>query len=490
MIRRRQVLQGAGAAAVGAMMLRGRRAFGQTAAEGTPTYFIEICLRDQLDFGHVFVAPGLAKNGNLIRGENGRKAALFYPSSELVAMPNDVFLTPQSDVLKPHVDTIAMMELCQLTEGPVHGHEAANPVRSPGRTTQQGGGRVAMWQGEPGSSSGEGAFYSSTPTPASLHNYWQKKVTPGLRNAVAIKGVDRPGAIYHFGAGMAGAELDRIQTVDSLLKAFPATIGADTNILKSPEEANLVAALLKRADQRFLASRGGSQALHDNHLAQLSEAHGLVYQGAPKQFSLPLTVEERAFWSAGVPARYGRTTIDIWEQAAYAFKLISADVVRTVALEVDIGDVHGERTQSQMTKQTLIVTVTLARLIEQLKAAGLYDRTLIAIYTSDGGRAPAAGSSGDEGRNGAILAGGMIRGGYYGDIRADGAHNDGQYYRYFMPDLTTGAPIADGTRGDDKRVPGSYLWRTVAKALQIPDALASSFPDVAGGKPLPFLLRA
>src|SRR5687767_5202721 len=121
-----------------------------------------------------------------------------------------------------------------------------------------------------------------------------------------------------------------------------------------------------------------------------------------------LTQAERTYWSAGVPAANGRTTIDVWEQAAYAFKLVCNDITRSVALEVDIGDVHGERTDPQMRDQTLITVLPLARLIESLKLAGLYDKTLIVVWTNDGGRAPAAGSSGDEGKNGAILAGGMI----------------------------------------------------------------------------------
>ena len=32
-------------------------------------------------------------------------------------------------------------------------------------------------------------------------------------------------------------------------------------------------------------------------------------------------------------------------------------------------------------------------------------------------------------------------------------------------------------------------WRTVMSALRIPNDLASSFPDVAGATPLPFVLR-
>jgi hypothetical protein len=58
-----------------------------------------------------------------------------------------------------------------------------------------------------------------------------------------------------------------------------------------------------------------------------------------------------------------------------------------------------------------------------------------------------------------------------------------------MPDLATGIAINDGSTGNDKRVPGAHVWRTVMKALQIPDAVAAQFPDVAGAHPLAWMLR-
>src|SRR5262245_33236505 len=185
-----------------------------------------------------------------------------------------------------------------------------------------------------------------------------------------------------------------------------------------------------------------------------------------------------------MPPKYGRTTIDAWEQAAYAFKLIAGGTVRTVALEVDIGDVHGERTAAQMMDQTAITVMPLVRLIAELKLAGLYDRTLIAVYTSDGGRAPAAGSTGDEGKNGLILAGGMVRGGYYGDIQIAGDDGDGHVYRYHAPDAATGLPISNGTTRNDRRLPASRIWRTVAQALKVPNSFLGRFPDVASAAPL------
>ncbi len=459
-----------------------------SAAPFKPTYLIEICLRDQFDFGHVMVAPGLATNGNLKRGEAGRKAALFFSPNELTALANNVFLTPQSAVLKPHLDTIAMVELCELTYGPVHGHEAGNPIRSPGRGAQAGAGkRLAMWEGEPGQNNGEGATYSSTPTPAALHNYEQKRLSPGLRNGVIVKGTQRAGAIYHFGAGLAGAEPDRYQDVDGLLRAFPKTMSSSS--LLPPEQAQFLEKSLGRFDQALWSQRRASKAVVDNHLAQLSEAQGVLGKVSTSSFSLPLTGDETAYWSAGVPAKYGRTTIDVWAQAAYAFKLVSSGLVRSVALEIDIGDVHGQRTADQMRDQTAVVVLPLLRLIEKLKAAQLYEQTLIVISTADGGRAPAAGSSGDEGKNGVILAGGAVRGGYYGNIKADSDDADGHKYRYFMPDLDTGTPNGTGTLGNDKRLPAANLFKSIMAASGVTNETLNQFPDLSSAKTLPWLFR-
>lgn len=482
---RRSLIQGACGLAAAPALMRAGEAWAQTVA---PTFLIEICLRDQVDFGHVMVAPGLATDANLRRGENGRRAALFFSQNELIARPNNVYLTPQSLVLQPHLDTIAMVELCELTYGPVHGHEASNPIRSPGRGGQAGAGtRLPMWDGEPGQNNGEGANYSSTPTPVALHNRIQKQLTPGLRNGVVIKGTERSGAIYHFGAGLSGAEPDRYQDVPALLRAFPASTSA-TSIMP-PAEARFVEKGLGKMDKALLARRGLSAQSLANHTTQLSEASGVLGKVTTTSFTLPLTPTERAYWSAGVPGKYGRTTIDVWEQAAYAFKLVNSGLTRSVAIEVDIGDIHGERTAPQMKAQTEVIVLPLLRLIESLKAAGMYDRTLIVISTADGGRAPAAGSSGDEGKNGVILAGGMIKGGYFGDIRADSADGDGHRYRYKMPDLATGVPDPTGTLVNDRRVPAANLWRTIMSAVAVPTATLNSFPSIASAATLPWLLR-
>lgn len=55
-------------------------------------------------------------------------------------------------------------------------------------------------------------------------------------------------------------------------------------------------------------------------------------------------------------------------------------------------ELHGDgvRTESVLRTQAQQVARPLARLITDLKAAGLYDRTVIAVYTLDGSRRPAA----------------------------------------------------------------------------------------------------
>jgi hypothetical protein len=483
---RRQVLQATGTLAAGAAI--GSRGHAEAQVAGEPTFSIEINLCGQIDWGHVFVAPGLATNANLIRGSTGNAAALFYNSSQLTLKPNNVYLTPESIALAPHVDTIAMVELSDLPYHPVHGHDMGNPVRSPGRTLTPLAGRPAMWINEPGQASYNWERYSSTPTITPLHNYWQKQITPSVRNGVVLKAPDTR-LVFHTGAGLAGSEPDRFTTGDSLLAAFPPSTQQPASILAAAEEARFATDYLTRRDLRFMTARGMPATAIDDHRAQLSEAKGLLYQ-PPRPFDLALTSTERSYWSAGLPPpRVGYQTQPFGEILGYAFKLIASDVVRSVAVELIYDDIHGQRPPDLMAKYSAITVLPLVRLIESLKAAGIYDRTLITVYCCDGSRGPSAGSYGDHGKNGVILAGGMIRGGYYGDLRVESTLSDGHTFRYFMPDIATGQPIPQGTTGDDRRLPSAYLHRTIARALKIPDSVLKQFPDVAAASPLGWLLR-
>ena len=455
-----------------------------------PTYFIEVNLRDQWDHGHVFVAPKLAQTANLKRGAYGRRAAIFAPTTEIKNVAGTrVYLTNDSLALEPHVDTIAMVDTCELSSGDIHGHEAANPTRSPGRTKQSNKpGYTSMFMNERGSNHPQGceAYYSATPTPAALHNYYAKKKDPASKVGIAFKGVGRSlHTVYHFGAGLPNGELDRMLNREQLFDHFPSTT-EDLNVLPTANDADVLTRLLKRIDPAFLQKRQIAATQHD---ANVDEAKRLLYSGETRVVSVPLTDEEEAYWSPGVPNQVTQSSkAQIWEQFAWAYKLVKHDLTRTVALEFDYVDVHDQRQESQVRVQAQQIALPLARLITKLKQDGIYDRTLIAIYTTDGSRSPAANSSGSEGKNTVIFAGGMIKGGYYGDIGIAGDDGDGHRYSYFMPDLTTGVAVADGKTDNTGRIPGASLWRTAAKALKIPDG-ELQFPDVKDAKPLDFMLR-
>jgi hypothetical protein len=470
-------------------------AFGEAKAEemdSPPILFIEIDLRDQWDFGHVFVAPGLATFANLKRGSSGDQCAMFFTPDQLAPRNDRIYLTPLSLPLEPHLDTIAMIETCELGIGDIHGHEASNPQRSPGRTNAAKPGYLEMGANELGLGGvpGNQVHYSTTPTPAALHNYWMKQLDPAVRNGVAFKGISREHTAYHFSAGLPGGELDRLQTRAQLFAAFPDKL-EDYNTLPTPEQAAALAEILRRADDRFLQRLEYTEAAQLAHHSTIDELPGRLYVGVPKLVSIPLDEPETAYWSAGVPPQVGagNKKAEIWEMVGWAHKLIANGLVRTVALEFDYLDWHDYRDQALMDTLALQTVLPLARLIESLKLAGLYDRTLIAVYTLDSGRSPAAYSSGNIGKSGLMLAGGMIKGGYYGDVGVAGDQGDGHVYSFSMPDIATGAPLP-GVTDNSQRMPGAPVWKTVMKALQIPDEVADSFPDVAGAPHLPWMLRA
>lgn len=466
------------------------------------TLFVELDLRDQWDQGHVFVAPGLATYTGLRKGEQGDAAALFYTADELYFAGNRVYLTGDSRVLEPHLADIAFIDTCEPSRGPIHGHEAGNALRSPGRT-ENSSGMMPMFENDPASSdSGNVLYYGSTPTPASLHNYHQKTLDPTLRNGIAFKGISRSAhTVYHFGAGLAGAELDRVRSRTQLFETFPSFI-EDLNVVPTAEEAEALTEILRRVDSRFLGKRRYDETAITNHRTQITQAREVLHVREPRLVSVPLTPEEEAYWSAEVPNQMctrsdeesfecGADAVkgQIWEQCAWATKILTGGLTRTVALEFDYMDLHGFRPEIAVRTQARQLSYPLARMIEQFKAAGVWHRTLIAVYCADGSRSPAANSYGHQGKNTIILAGGMIRGGYYGDISVAGNTGDGHNYAYHIPDPVTGAPL-EGRTGTDGRLSSAAVWRTVMKAAGVPDGLCASFSEVAGARPLDFLLRA
>ena len=500
-LRRRRFMQSVGAAlgvplfgggvAAGFRFAMNEELFGTahaySQADLVPTYFIEINLRDQWDFQHVFVPPGIATAQNLIRGADGNKCTLYYGAEQLTAAGNNFYLTPDSSALMPHLDSIAVCETNEICVGAIHGHEAVNAMRSPGRSKQQSGAKVPVWEQEPGfSEQGNDYFYSSTPTPACLHNYVQKQLDPTLRNGITMKYISRAHTVCHFAGTKHEGELTRLQSVQELFDTFPDTV-EDLNILPTPQEAEILTETLRRVDAGFFRRNGYVESARTRHEDNLGEASGLWHSGESKLVSMPLTEEEVAYWSAGVPDQVGdNIKANIWEQVAWAFKLISNDVTRTVSLEFDYLDVHGSRNESVMNTMGLQAALPLARLIESLKAAGIYEQTLIVVYSTDGGRAPSGNSYGNSGKNSFIMAGRNVKGGYYGDVSVAGNSGDGHAYAYHVPD-EGGAPMAAVT-DNSNRLEGARSWRTVMRALEMPDDLCDEFEDVAGVGPLNFMV--
>ena len=112
--------------------------------------------------------------------------SMYYTPEQMTQIAERrVFLTPLSLPLLPHVDTIAMIETCDLGIGEIHGHEASNPQRSPGRSGVPGPGRGDMGANEPVPYvPGNQLHYSSTPTPAALHDHFgSSRSTPASRTA-------------------------------------------------------------------------------------------------------------------------------------------------------------------------------------------------------------------------------------------------------------------------------------------------------------------
>lgn len=465
------------------------------------TIFIEIDLRDQWDQMHVMVPPGIATHASVLRGETGDGITMFAQPDELRRTASGVYLTADSYELEPHLDTIAQIDCCEASRGAIHGHEAGNAIRSPGRDEERSGSMLPMFENDPATSdSGNMRWYASVPTPASLHNHWAKLADPTLRNGVAFKGLSRSNhTVFHFAAGLPGGELDRIRSRSQLFETFPAFV-EDLNVVPSAEQADALRAVLSRLDQRFLSRRGYPSSVRDGHAQQVDEAREILHVREPRVLSLPLTDEERDDWGNGVPNQMctsndtesfecpdDRVKAHIWEQMAYAFKLVRAGVTRTVALEFDYMDLHGFRPELAVRTQAKQISMPLARLITKLKEAGLYERTVIAVYTLDGSRSPKAASYGNDGKNTLILAGGGIRGGYWGDIRLsdEGGRNG---FTYHPPDPETGAP-SGSFRGIDGRLDSGRVWRTVMKAAGVPDALCDEYSEVRGKAPLGFVLR-
>ncbi len=518
-LRRRRFLEALGlalgaasvpeAVRLGLREMTGGVAFAQAASEAT--YFLEFNFRDQVDLMHVAVPPSLARAGDgLVRGTLGDACTLFARSSEIVER-GGLFFTADSLELAEHAEHIAVLDTGPAGIGVVHGHEAAGAMRSPGRTKTPQAGLQPMHTRDP--STGDEPMYGSVPTPASLHNFIQKRLTPELYNGFAFKGISRNRhTAFHFAAGLAGGELDRIKTRADLLQRFEA-YPESLQALTSREEASIVRRLLERMDRRFLTRRGYAEDQGVAHLAQLAEAEALWYQDDPFQVSLVLPDAE--WWSDGVPAQRcspddrevvvcgtsesmmagrGFTKAQVWEQFAYAARIFESGATRTIALEFDFMDLHGDgaRTEDVVRVQAQQCARPLARFIRKMKDAGLWDRTLVAVFTTDGSRRPAANSYGDDGKGTVLLAGGQIRGGYYGDIEALGRTATGHSYGFRPPNPETGAPLDLVTdwSDPDHRTDAAAIWRTVMSAAGVGPVDHDAYDQVRGAGPIRAMLRS
>ena len=490
-----------------------KEAQAQAANEGT--IFLEYNFRDQVDLMHVFVPPGIATYQNLMRGVNGAETALFYGPAEIKKVSETQYLTPDSLELEPHIADIAIIDTGEAAIGGVHGHEAGNGIRSPGRLMDGGAsGKMPMWLADGEHAAGSEELYTTTPTPSTIHNYYQKTLNPGMHNGYAFKGISRAKhSVYHFKASLPDGELDRIKSKEDLVATFPAVV-ADASMIPSAGEAELLVTMLKQADTRLFNRRYAAEA-GVSHLQQLSQSRQILHIDNPTVVNVPLTEEETLVWKTGIPNQQctegdtvakecgadasnavggGHVKAQIWEQFGHATKILGTGVTRTAALEFDFMDLHGDgvRIESVLQTQAHQSARPLARAIQHFKDLGLWQRTLIAIYTLDGSREPKANSYGDSGKGTVILAGGMIRGGYYGDIRPIKDLAAGHDFGFVVADPVTGAPTGElvSSWGDkSKRTPSADIWLTVMKALGIPDDVARQFPDVADGKTLDYLLK-
>ncbi len=475
-------------------ILFGGKSYAQSFPTNQATHFIEICLRDQFDLGHIFVPPGVATYPNLIRGPIGNQVALFDDPNTLLKTGNNFYLTQEGRALQSHLDNIAVIDTCELGIGVIHTHEASNALRSPGRSFTAGANRPAMWYLDPADGmGGNQEHYSSTPTPAVLHNYYQKQLNPSQRNAVCYKGVTRPEhTIYHHSANLTNAQPDRFQSTASLLTAFAGLTQTNPTLLS--QHGKTITQLLNQIDQKYLTELKYSLNAQTNHTQQLTGlGDALSKKASVTPFNLALNATEISLWQNGViadPRIPNPPKALLWEQMAYATKLINNNLVKTVCLEYCYVDVHGSRNEQVLRTQSSQLVYPLATMIKQLKESGKFDQTLIAIYTADGSRSPASDSYGTNSKNSIMLVGGRIKGGYYGDVRIAGLYGGGHSFSYHKPLESTGVTVNEGNLEGGGRIQGASVWKTVAKAQGLPESLYNSYADVTGAPYLNFLLRS
>jgi hypothetical protein len=462
-----------------------------------PSYFLEVNFRDQWDFGNLFVAPSIAKNYSSVKS---RIAVFEEPISER----RNFYLTSHGQELRPHLDTIAVLEVgeCPLrgTES-VHGHEAGNPLRSPGRSKTSGAGRIDMATSDKRTQgAGNEILFSSTPTPLILHNFLQKQSEPSLTNGLLLRSSVRSKVhtFYHFEANLANAQVDRFFDKTTFLNSINKGVGVPSPSMTLVDKyGTKIAEFLKKVDSDYMrrvASNSQAELKHQSHLDALKQK--LSSAQAPVQKGLiALSPVEVDAWSKGIgpqlecpgddslKCQVRGDKMNIGEMFGYVSKLFTSGQVRSVGIDYDVSDVHNNRTPFLLNNQAQQTGLPLARLIQSLKDAGIYDDTVIAMYTLDGSRSPLLNSTGDGTKNAIILAGGKINGGYYGDVAVEKSA-----IRYFRPD-DNGNVSSTGATDRTMRVPAADIYKTVMTAAKVPMGVLDQFPDVKPGKLLNYLLR-
>ena len=465
-------------------------------AKPVAKYFIEISLRDQWDFIHFVVPPGVATHPGLVHGleGNGEACSLFQRPNTLTAGPNQLFFTDQSKAMLAHADSLAVVQTVELCIGGIHGHEAVNGMRSPGRGYAQNDGFKPMWTADDPNqkdAAGDEFFYGSAPTPELVHLHHRRLLQPTSdRKGLALKFLgrsDKKHSVYYFPGDLSDTGFARVQSRQELEALFG----------PRPVASPPVAAADKEHLQAFLRLLDARHARELKIDAKGVQVHGLRQDSflsrlgaAPKTVSLNLTDEEKAYWSSDVPAeRSSAPKMHLWEQAALTFKLIEADAVSTVALEFCCEDMHGPRSSAAIADMGAQLGLVLARLISKLKAAGLYDDTAILVTSLDGGRSLRIDSDGSGGLNTFLLAGGRIQGGYYGDVKVTMTEGSRNTYAYHRPDAASGRPVDVGNTDNGGRVENAVAYRTILKAMGIPETFFDALPTVGQGPYLRSLIK-
>jgi len=488
--------------------------------------FIEINLRDTWHWGHCFQSPTLARqisNGSVPINNSRTQSffqsglAYYHGSRGLTDAGNNLYLTPDSIALRAHANNIAVFEMNEPVGGPqggrgtTHGHEASNPARIPGRNlfNRANNGQMPVWIndiGDPGNGTPQGNIraYADTPSLDCFHNHTLRSAGVARVNGLVFKGISRGHDCYHFDYNLKQGKMTNVNSFGALLQRFPNST-QDLNLLKSANEREAVLKAVKSLDESYFKDRNVTRNSVEKYLAQVDGSKNDLYDPQnTKTIDLRLSNQERDFWSQGVPAQnqgngdnQGRVKMNIWEQVAYAYKLISSGRVKTISMEFDYIDVHHNIQRNELTTMARQVSLPLARLIQKLKEDNIFDDTVIQINSLDGSRHPRAFSysatNGNDGSyyglNTSVVAGGKVRGGYYGDIKYENNR-----YNLYNPNFSTGAVDRSGYRPTiqnyNRFIRGGILWKTIARGMGMPTSSYNGFNSLRNLPYLDFLFRS